>query len=146
MRQRTGMEGASATEGNQSEIAWIVSALHRNYADRFGHGSLNNPDDASGEVFDGRNRAFCLFHPAHHAFLIQLHGPAKEARSVQPPQRKVRVGYSWLFTTPKTDRSWYRPSRLRPDTQHPARVKACNRAATRSSRVNIKHRNTDGYP
>src|SRR5258708_29894565 len=102
------MQGSPATEGHHREVTWIVPSFHRNYADRFGHRGLNHLQNAGCEILHGRNGAFCFFHPEHHALTIQLHGSAKEALRIQPPQREVRVGYSWLLAAPKTDRSGYR--------------------------------------
>ena len=88
------MRGTGAAVGEQHEIARIVAAPDRDFAQRVGHVAVDHAADAGGGGFDAHAERFgdLIADRGGRALEIELHAAAEEIVRVEDAEDQVGVG------------------------------------------------------
>ena len=88
------VRGTGAAIGEQHEIARIVAAPDRDFAQRVGHVGVDHVADAGGGGFDAHAERLgdLLVDRGGRRLEIELHAPAEEIVRVENAEDQVRIG------------------------------------------------------
>ena len=144
VREGAGVERASASEGNQREVAGIVAALDGDDANGLLHGGLNDAQDAGGELFDGGEGSLPLLHVLQHAGAVEGDGASHEAVGVEAAEGEVGVGDGGLGAAAEADGAGIGAGGFGAYAEETAGVEASDGAAAGAGGVDVEHGHADG--
>ena len=144
-RQRVGVQGTGASEGDKHKVAWIVAALYRDEAHRADHVGVGDFHDAAGrgERVEPEGRSYPLGNGAAGRVGVERHLAAQEERRIEPAQHEVRVGDGrGSAAQAVTRRPRSGPRAARPDAKRAPRVDPRLATPARTDLHQIDHRST----
>ncbi len=143
LRDVAGVERSAAAEGDQREVARVVAAPDRVLLDGLDHRVGLDLQRVHRRLLHAhvQLRGQVLLDRAAGGVLVELHPSAEQLGGGDAPEHQLAVGGGRLRAAAAVaGRPGVRPGRARANLEHAARVHVCDRAAARTDRVELDHR------